>query len=162
MIHQHNSNRATAYNHKEPFERAASFIEQSIYICDQNIERLQIEIKMWGETEVVSLLGEDECYMKRCQAESVLKEAVSEKESWATLYTKLGACKTCAGGGWLWQCVSQDESIKVKCDTCGGAGKSLAAQAAVAAVKAKVLAAKAEAEGTQNGNFLTMVARKFK
>lgn len=169
MIHQHNTNRATAYNHEEPFERAASFIKQSIYICDQNIERLTTEIKMWGEPDVTMLLGDDTCYMKRCQAESVLKEFQSEKESWAALYTKLGACQTCAGGGWLWQCIAQDESIKVKCDACGGAGKNLAAQAAVAAVKAKALADKAiaaaqqaEVAGTMKGDFITSIIRKFK
>jgi hypothetical protein len=160
MIRQHRTDRATAYNHMPPHERAASFIEGSIYFCDQNIDALKNEIKMWGEPEVIALLGEDDCYMKRCQAESCLKEHQSEKESWEKLYIKLGGCPTCAGSGWLWQCIAQDESIKVKCDDCGGAGKTLAATAAVKVVEAqKAIAATA---GTTKPGILELIGRKFR
>jgi hypothetical protein len=164
MISQHRTDRATAYNHMPPHERAASFIKSSIYFCEQNIGGLQSEIKMWGEPEIVALLGDETCYMKRCQAESALKEHEAEKQSWEHLYDKLGACQTCNGQGWLWQCVSQDESIKVKCDSCGGLGKTLAATAAVKTVEAQkaVAAAEAAKKPTLLDNMKTALGRKFR
>jgi hypothetical protein len=161
MISQHRTDRATAYSHMKPHERAASFIKSSIYFSSQNIAGLKEEIKMWSEPEVITLLGEDTCYMKRCQAESALKEHESEKQSWEVLYEKLGACQTCNGGGWLWECIAQDESRKVTCDACKGLGKTLKAVAAVKVAEAKKAVEDAEAEAKKPG-ILAALGRKFR
>lgn len=169
MIRQHYTGRATAYNHQQPFERAASFAKESIYICDKNITELQSELKMWAEPDIIALLGTDECEHQRQSAQSAMQEQEDAKTKWTTLYVKLGACPTCAGSGWLWECMSQDESVKVKCDACGGAGKSFSAQAVIAATLAKTLSEKAaaakqlaEVNGTVKGDFITSIVRKFK
>jgi hypothetical protein len=163
MISQHCTDRAIAYEHQKPHERAASFIKQQLHVCSKNIGALEGEIKlMWNEPTVIALLGEDTCYMKKCQAESALKEHIAEKQSWEHLYEKLGACHTCNGGGWLWESISQDESIRVTCTECKGTGiVSLKAVAAVKVAEAKKAVEEAEAEAKKPGILLAL-GRKFR
>lgn len=119
--HTNYTQRATAHNHMQPYERICAFVSGMIGRCSHDIKELQNEIKMWQEPEVQQLLGADECNMKCDQVTSLIQSLQAELDGWMSMNTRLGVCETCGGSGTYYDTSCES----VKCDKCKGSGRKL-------------------------------------
>lgn len=159
----HGGQRPTAYNHEVPYQRLNSFIKSKLYLIDYDIDRIQSEIKMWNEPEVAMILGEEDLDrgVELGGAKIHLERLQAERKRWETMAEKLHYCTKCNGVGWWWECVAQDESIRVTCNVCKGTGMSPEAQK-----NAPPVPAPAKKQGSivnaANGILQMVTGRKFR